>query len=557
MTAVLQAATSLKPTVKNGDKSQLIALGALLIVLVLQLQLALYRAINWDEFWHYSLTVLAMKGELDQPLQTFFTRAFMWVPALPGNAVDHVLLMRLFMFGCELVTLACIAGIAARFSDKTTGLLSALAYLSAGYVLQHGTSFRFDPQATALLMASLWVLLCRPASLTWMVFAGVLGGLAGLITIKAVLYAPAFAGVFWLRWSEAGQDRAYIKAVAAMVTAAALTFAIAYVLHASHIIEASGRGAKDIVGASAEKMFSLTSHPYWRHNLKGAIFSPATTLLVLAVPLVLLGSDRPGAERVALAGLWLPLSTLGFYHNTAPYYHVFMLAPVAASASVVIRLATRRYGTGMVALFLMAGAAITMSREETGTLEKQRQLVAAANEIFGTPVGYFDSCAMLGQFPKANGFMTPWGTERYLRGELPSLEQIQRERVVPLVVNDDQMFADAFNSKADVQQLLPSDLAMLRKSYLHFWGPFWIAGFDLSQNAVPSTLNVVVPGPYTVASGRSIVIDGVRHEAGAVVELGRGPHKAFADSGAARLLWGRSLRTPTQPAPSAPYFTSF
>ena len=557
MTAVFQAATSLKPAVKNGDRSHLIALGTVLIVLVLQLQIALSRAINWDEFWHYSLTVLAMKGELDQPLQTFFTRAFMWVPALPGNAVDHVVLIRLFMFGCELVTLACIAGIAARFSDKTTGLLSALAYLSAGYVLQHGTSFRFDPQATALLMASLWVLLCGPASLSWMLSAGVLGGLASLITIKAVLYAPAFAGVFWLRWSEAGKDRAYIKAVTAMLIAAALTFAVAYALHASHIIAASGRGAKDIVGASAEKMFSLTSHPYWRHNLKGAIFSPATTLLVLAVPLVLLRSARPGAERVALAGLWFPLTTLGFYHNTAPYYHVFMLAPVTASACVVIRLATRRYGTGMVALFLMAGAAITMSREETGTLEKQRQLVAAANEIFGTPVGYFDSCAMLGQFLKANGFMTPWGTERYLRGELPSLEQIQRERVVPLVVNDDQMFADAFNSKADVQQLLPSDLAMLRKSYLHFWGPFWIAGFDLSQNAVPSILNVVVPGPYTVASGKSIVIDGVRHEAGAVVELGRGPHKAFADSGAARLLWGRSLRTPTQPAPSAPYFTSF
>lgn len=557
MTAVFQAATSLKPAVKNGDRSHLIALGTVLIVLVLQLQIALSRAINWDEFWHYSLTVLAMKGELDQPLQTFFTRAFMWVPALPGNAVDHVVLIRLFMFGCELVTLACIAGIAARFSDKTTGLLSALAYLSAGYVLQHGTSFRFDPQATALLMASLWVLLCRPASLSWMLSAGVLGGLASLITIKAVLYAPAFAGVFWLRWSEAGKDRAYIKAVTAMLIAAALTFAVAYALHASHIIAASGRGAKDIVGASAEKMFSLTSHPYWQHNLKGAIFSPATTLLVLAVPLVLLRSARPGAERVALAGLWFPLTTLGFYHNTAPYYHIFMLAPVTASACVVIRLATRRYGTGMVALFLMAGAAITMSREETGTLEKQRQLVAAANEIFGTPVGYFDSCAMLGQFPKANGFMTPWGTERYLRGELPSLEQIQRERVVPLVVNDDQMFADAFNSKADVQQLLPSDLAMLRKSYLHFWGPFWIAGFDLSQNAVPSILNVVVPGPYTVASGKSIVIDGVRHEAGAVVELGRGPHKAFADSGAARLLWGRSLRTPTQPAPSAPYFTSF
>lgn len=557
MTAVFQAATSLKPAVKNGDRSHLIALGTVLIVLVLQLQIALSRAINWDEFWHYSLTVLAMKGELDQPLQTFFTRAFMWVPALPGNAVDHVVLIRLFMFGCELVTLACIAGIAARFSDKTTGLLSALAYLSAGYVLQHGTSFRFDPQATALLMASLWVLLCRPASLSWMLSAGVLGGLASLITIKAVLYAPAFAGVFWLRWSEAGKDRAYIKAVTAMLIAAALTFAVAYALHASHIIAASGRGAKDIVGASAEKMFSLTSHPYWRHNLKGAIFSPATTLLVLAVPLVLLRSARPGAERVALAGLWFPLTTLGFYHNTAPYYHVFMLAPVTASACVVIRLATRRYGTGMVALFLMAGAAITMSREETGTLEKQRQLVAAANEIFGTPVGYFDSCAMLGQFLKANGFMTPWGTERYLRGELPSLEQIQRERVVPLVVNDDQMFADAVDTGNPVADFLPSDLAMLRQTYRHFWGPYWIAGFEIANFRQAQTITVRVPGPYTVGSGGSVILDGTIYRSGQIVELSRGTHSVIAADASTTLTWGRALRKPAQPAPAEPYFTSF
>lgn len=140
---------------------------------------------------------------------------------------------------------------------------------------------------------------------------------------------------------------------------------------------------------------------------------------------------------------------------------------------------------------------------------------------------------------------------------MPSLEQIQRERIVPLVVNDDQMFADALNSKKAVRELLPSDLAMLRKSYLHFWGPFWIAGFDLRQSDAPSTISVVVPGPYTVASGKNIVIDGVRHAAGAVIELERGQHTVAANAGAVRLLWGRNLRMPAQPAPSEPYFTSF
>lgn len=557
MTAMASPGMELRPASQAGERSRLIAFGALLVVLALQIPLVLYRAVNWDEFWHYSLTVLAAQGQLDQPLQTFFTRAFMWVPGLPGNAVDHVVLIRLFMLGCELVTLGCIAAIGARFSDRATGLLCALTYLAAGYVLQHGTSFRFDPQATALLMASLWVLICRPANLRWLVIAGVMGGFAGLITIKAVLYAPAFAGVFWLRWSESGRDRGYLKAVAAMVAAAGVTFAVAYMLHAHGIVEASGRGAKDIVGASAEKMFSLTSHPYWRHNLKGAILAPMTTLLVLAIPFALLRRDRPAAERIALAGLWLPLTTLGFYHNTAPYYHVFMLAPVSASASAIIPLVTRRYGTLFLALCLIAGAVTNVVREETGTLDKQRQLVATANAIFGTPVSYFDSCAMLGQFPKANGFMTPWGTERYLRGELPSLEEIQRERVVPLVVNDDTMFADALGTDGPVADFLPSDLAMLRQTYRHFWGPYWIAGFEIAKSGQAQTITVRVPGPYTVGASGSVTVDGVTYRSGQILELARGKHSVIAGESATTLTWGRALRKPVQAAPAEPYFTSF
>lgn len=557
MTSVASTGVESRAFRQPGDRSQLIAFGALLVVLALQFPLVLYRAVNWDEFWHYSLTVLAAQGQLDQPLQTFFTRAFMWVPGLSGNAVDHVILIRLFMLGCELATLACISAIATRFSDRTTGLLCALTYLAAGYVLQHGTSFRFDPQATALLMASLWVLTCCPPNPRWLVLAGVMGGFAGLITIKAVLYAPAFAGIFWLRWTEGGRDSAYLKAVAAMVIAAGLTFMIAYSIHAQGIVEASGRGAKDIVGASAEKMFSLTSHPYWRHNLKGAILAPATTLLVLAVPFALLRRDRPAAERIALAGLWFPLTTLGFYHNTAPYYHVFMLAPVAASASAIIPLVTRRYGTLFLAICLVAGAAMTMAREEFGTLDKQRQLVAAANQIFGKPVSYFDSCAMLGQFSKANGFMTPWGTERYLRGELPSLEQIQRERVVPLVVNDDKMFADAFETDDPVADFLPADLAMLRQTYRHFWGPYWIAGFDIAKSEQPGTITVRVPGPYTVSAGGSVTVDGTEYRRGQILDLARGKHTVHATAGSTTLTWGRALHQPAQPAPAEPYFTSF
>lgn len=557
MTAIALSGKHAPSSARGVDRARYVVLAGIVAVLCLQASLVFTRAVNWDEFWHYSLTVMAAKGVLDQPLQTFFTRAFMWVPRLRGNPVDHIILIRVVMLGCELLTLASIAAIARRFSDRTTGLLSALAYLSAGYVLQHGTSFRFDPQATALLMASLCIILCRPTRVGWMVLAGALAGLGTLITIKAVLYAPAFVGVLWLRWTESSRDRAFAKALGAMLVAAALTFSIAYALHVHDVIPASGRSAKDIVGASADKMFSLSSHPYWRHNLKGAVLSPMTTLLVMAVPFALLRQDRPKAHRIALAGLWLPLTTLAFYHNTAPYYHVFMLAPVAASTSAVIPLFTRRYGPLFLVLCLLCGAALTMSREEYGILDKQRRVVSAANEIFPTPVAYFDSCAMLGQFFKANGFMTPWGTERYLRGQLPSLEQIQRERVVPLVINDDQMFDDALGAAGPVPSFLPGDLTMLRATYRHFWGPYWIAGFSLQESKTAVRLTVRVPGPYTVGPGPVVTIDGRTYSPGEIVSLDRGEHVVLSRLGSNTLTWGRNLRVPDEAAPDEPYFTSF
>lgn len=556
MTAIASAANGVPAARKTTERSYLLVLGALALVLALQLTLVFTRAVNWDEFWHYSLTVQASRGLLDQPLQTFFTRAFIWVPAMPGSSIEHIIGIRMAMFACELITLASIAGIATQFSDRLTGLLCALAYVCAGYVLQHGTSFRFDPQATALLMGSLWVLACRPANARWFMVAGVLGGLAAMITIKSVLYAPAFAGILWLRWAEVENRRAFIGRAAIMLIAAASSFAITYVWHTTDIVDSVGRSAKDTMSASAGKMFSLSEHPYWQHNVKGALLSPVTTLVVLAFPFAIWRIDRPRAERLALIGFWLPLTTLAFYHNTAPYYHVFMLAPVAVATCTVIPAIRDRYGAPFLIVGLLAGVALTFAKEERSTIEKQQQIIDAADHIFSEPVAYFDACAMLGQFHKANGFMTPWGTERYLRGELPSFSQILAQRAVPLVVNDDPMFAAALNTFEPVASFRPEDLTMLRETYVHFWGPFWIAGFFFDSPA-STEFAVRVPGPYRVTGGQSVIIDGARHEQGDVVQLKRGKHTIVTHGDGVRLTWGRDIKLPLESPPQEPYFTSF
>ena len=64
-------------------------LAGLAIVVAAHLYLAVARAINWDEFFHYSqLHVLAQGGWL-QPLQTIHTRLFAWALDLPGGPVER------------------------------------------------------------------------------------------------------------------------------------------------------------------------------------------------------------------------------------------------------------------------------------------------------------------------------------------------------------------------------------------------------------------------------------------------------------------------------------
>ena len=147
--------------------------------------------------------------------------------------------------------------------DSTPGaasaLLCALAYLSAGYVFRHGTSFRFDPPATALLMSAAWITLCRPLQARWIAATGLLLGIATVLTIKSVLYFPVFAGIAWLRWTEAQ------RSIAAALRLAAIGLAA--------IASLADRGLTDIVAidlSATRRRLAKTLGPQDRDRFIGA-----------------------------------------------------------------------------------------------------------------------------------------------------------------------------------------------------------------------------------------------------------------------------------------------
>ncbi|MFC4294773.1 hypothetical protein ACFO0A_06825 [Novosphingobium tardum] len=530
---------------------------AIFTILALQIPLLSQRAINWDEFFHYSEVEDLVRGTLSNPLQTIHTRLFRWTVALPGSSIDHIVLIRWFMLACEWFVAVAVGGMAARFTDRQSGLLCALLYVATGFVIQHGFSYRADPVAAALLMGSLWLLLASRLSAWSTAASGVLLGLAAIVTIKFVLYFPAFAGVAWLRWNESGRSWATAWRIAGILAAAATSFAAAYLWHAHGLGTAGGSHAQGMAKRSAETMFFIGIPPYIHFAGKAALTAPLQTVMVALTPLAIARSALSRDAKLALAGLFLPIAALAFYLNTLPYFYVFMLPPVMVAASAAVPWALQRLGVTTTLIVVVGCALAVRAVEPSGVIDRQRQIVDAAHRIFPQPVAYFDIDGFIGDFPKANGFLTAWGFELYRAGGSPAIRETMERMPVPLLVDDQDIFAQAIAGGRTEGWFLPRDVAALRENYVRFWGPLWLAGKRIPSGAEATSIDVLVPGAYTVHGGQ-ITLDGVGYTAGDIPDLARGKHLV----GAARavpvtLVWGRRLAKPDSDPPPSPYFTIF
>jgi hypothetical protein len=528
---------------------------ALALIGALQFAQIFRRGINWDELWHYSQIHELAAGTLGRPLQTLHTRLFRWVIDLPGTGVDHIIIIRLFMFACEMITTGAIIALASRFANRTTAVICALAYLSFPYVFRHGYSFRFDPPAAALLMSALTILVyarLRPAAIA---ATGVLLGAAPMVTIKIVLYAPAFAGVLWLRWSELKFARDYLWRLAAVAAVAGIVFAAIFLLHSHGQVGAPGPQSEKIMTKAAGAMFGFKMMPYWRYAGWAVLVAPLTVALILAAPFRIARMSTSQAERIALVGLWLPVTTLIFYHNTAPYYYAFMLPPVLVACSAAVPLFVERFGQGLVTAVLLAIGLTTLATGGPVVIDRQRALLQAVETIFPHPVNYFDFCGFIGMFPKANDFLTPVGVDLYReRGDAPMRATMER-RVVPLLMNDSDMFEILLGGFGN-PGFAPADAQALRSNYVHFWGPYWLAGKVVRPGAAAAE-EFLVPGPYTV-HGAAVSVDGTRYAPGDIVPIDRGVHQVGSDShSGARLVWGERLRAPASPPPPDPMWADF
>lgn len=547
------------------SETRVVAL-ALAVVVALQFSLVFTRSINWDEFWFYHLILQFNAGELTMPLQTLHVRLFSWLPALAGSGVDHIVFARIFMFACELVTIGAIVAIARRFVEMPAAIAAGLLYVSAGFVFQHGFSFRTDPMATAALMVSLALIARRPLDLVTIVSVALLIAVASLVTTKVILYIPAFAGLAWLNLVRSGYKFSYMLRCAILVAVTAALFTLLYNWHvtglqpAAKSVAGAGEGAGEIGGGSemlagaAKWMFFVGLPPYLDMISKAMLTAPMLTLLSWAAPFVILLGKRPVAEKVALLGFWAIIFVPLFYKNTAGYFYVFMFAPLAVGCIDSITLVHRRYGAHLPAIMLLGIAVGVFAMERRDVIGNQRELQEAAHVLFDRPVAYFDHNGMLPGFDKKNYLMTPSGMTAYREAGIPAYRNAMQQDAIPLLLSN--WFSLRITLLTDDDSLLlPEDLKAIRENYIPFYGPFWLAGREIEAKSTYAD-ELLVPGEYTVLNGPA-VIDGRRLEPGSVVMLERGIHEWSAPETDSRVVWGADRKDPAKPWVDGPLYVGF
>jgi len=287
---------------------------------------------NWDEFNFLSKVHLAQDGTLEGSRQAFHVYLFAWVPEMSSHALDQIVAARMgiwILFASSLFFLYCIAR---QFQSRVAALFSILCLVGFSFVIEHGTSFRYDPIAIFLVLGAAWLYL-RPGRYS-AAGAGIALACALLVTIKSAILFPALTGLWLWRGLQNGSEGAWseeVKRGIILALSAILTVATFVLLHGNGEHGSSSEPVSKFLGRSFHDMLLEPGFlPRLEYLLIAVRENPVffifflTGFFVLIARLIWL-SGRARMESLALFLLGLPILTLLVYRNAYPYFYWFIL----------------------------------------------------------------------------------------------------------------------------------------------------------------------------------------------------------------------------------------
>ena len=512
------------------------------------------RNVNWDEFYFLSHVHAYLGGTLDRPLQTFFVHGFGWLSAFSENEVDQITAARLVMMCFFALTCFSIHHIAAHLSDTRAADIAVLAFVTSGFALAHGGSFRADPMAAGLLMGALALMMTTRMGPLAMAGVAVMSACALLVTVKSAMYLPVFLAVFVWRWD----DRAVVLRILGAGIAGAALAAGLFFWHAAGITPATGAGAGENLNEAAKVTLGGSGFfPRLPEFQLWAMLSAGGVLLALAG----LWAAPSAKLRVVLILFAVPLLSVVIYRNAFPYFFPFAIPPMMIAVALGAR-ALRGHMLWKLGLVLMlASGAMQGLRAFSETNTDQRATIAEVHRLFPQPVPYIDQNGMVSSFERQGFFMSTWGLAVYRAEGRPVMaDHIATHQPPLLLANRDELFAamrpDA--GKPGIIGLLDADAETLRASYVHHAGVIWLAGQGATLTDGVARMRMPIPGEYLLRADAPVWIDGRRAAPGEVLQLDTSAlHVAGPDGTTVRLIWNTGAGPAPVPLPETGLYAGF
>lgn len=512
------------------------------------------RNVNWDEFYFLSHVHAHISGNLDRPLQTFFVHGFGWLASVPGQEMEQIAAARVVMMGFFTATCISLHRIAATLADEPSADIALLAFLTSGFVMAHGGSFRADPMAAGLLTTALALMMTTRMGPVHMAALAALSALALLVTVKSALYLPVFMAALVWRWQDkAVVLRSIIAGLFALVLAVVL-----FTWHASEITAAQGADpGNNLTEAAQVTLGGSGLLPRWPEASLWIMLSIGTLLLAAGGVL----GAQSSRLRIVFALFALPLLSVLIYRNAFPYF--FPFAVPALTIAVAVGAQTLRgsliWKLSLV-MMLASGLIQTQLARNEGNTAQQRT-IAEVHRLFPDAVPYIDQNGMIASFPRVGFFMSTWGIATYRAAAKPVFADLIARHHPPLLLANRNELYNAMRPEADGGQfigLLGADQKALQNAYVHYSGAIWLAGKEAILTDRHATLHVPFAGAYRLETEAPLTINGNRLSSGAVITLDGSPLDIQGRAGTKlRLIWNTETTAPKKHLPETDLYAGF
>ncbi|MEW9920641.1 hypothetical protein AB2B41_13575 [Marimonas sp. MJW-29] len=525
---------------------------AILSALMVMAAMAWTRNVNWDEFYFLSHIHAHLGGYLDRPLQTAFVHAFSWLARVPGHEVDQIASARLVMMCFFAATCLSIHRISAALADEASADIAVLAFLTSGFAIAHGGSFRADPMAASLLMGAVALIMTTRMGLWSVLGVGVLSALALLVTVKSALYLPVFLAAILWRWD----DRSVVlRIVGAGALALLIAGALFHIHAASLTIQKTASG--DLGEAARITLGGSGLLPRIDELALWAMLSAGPFLLALA-GLRFAPNRKMQAVLILFSG---PLLSVILYRNAFPYFFPFAVPPLMIAVALGARALQGKMIWKLALVLMLASGGMQALRALNEDNAAQRATIAEVHRLFPAPTAYIDQNGMMSSFPRHGFFMSTWGIATYRAAGRPVMaDLIAREKPPLLLANRAELRAALRPEKADptLIGLLPEDAEVLRSTYVHHAGAIWLAGQEAQLGMGRAVLRMPFAGRYRLEATGPVVVNGVRLRSGDVAELPETPLRITAAPGThVRLIWYTGAGPARSPLPETDLYAGF